>query len=222
MEETKEAKRTNKVYIGDWAETSESGEAYARVTEDLRTAKGALLKFFAAAFLTSCPPPTDGERNEGARGRCLDIGCGPGGFTVNHLLPCLPVWCKKVVAVDNSDSMLQLAREKQPHPNVEYKHMDIAVDEDVARFYANEGCFDMVCSFAALHWISDHHQAIRNIEKLVAPGGECFITFAGSMLLFDFFAALMASPRWTKYSEHDVKQHSALGAKLTWIAFREQ
>ncbi|KAH9379759.1 hypothetical protein HPB48_000096 [Haemaphysalis longicornis] len=65
--------------------------------------------------------------------------------------------------------MLQLAREKHPHPKVEYKRLDIANDKDVARFSAEEGCFEIVYSFAAFHWIPDQHQAIRNIEKLMVP-----------------------------------------------------
>ncbi|XP_077529535.1 trans-aconitate 2-methyltransferase-like [Haemaphysalis longicornis] len=202
MDQTKGAMGQDKMYIGDWAETSDGAQAYARMTEDMCASRGAFLKFFSAAFPSSCPSPTDLEGNQRVPGRCLDIGCGPGGFTVDHLVPCLPAWCEKLLAVDNSEAMLQLAREKHPHPKVEYKRLDIANDKDVARFSAEEGRFEMVYSFAALHWIPDQHQAIRNIEKLMVPGGECFVSFGGTASVFDLFAALVASPRWTKYAQH--------------------
>lgn len=202
MEAPKSANGSDKAFIGDWAETSDGAEAYARSTQSLKASKGAFLQFFAAAFPPMLLPPKDEEGNQRVRGQCLEIGCGPGGFTVNHLLPCLPSWCKKLVAVDNSDAMVKLAREKQPHPKVEYKCLDIAKKEDVIRFRATEGCFGMVFSFGALHWIADQHQAIQNIEKLMVNSGECFLSFVGNMLLFDVFVAVMESPRWKKYSEH--------------------
>ncbi|XP_077529526.1 uncharacterized protein LOC144141966 [Haemaphysalis longicornis] len=202
MEDTKGAKKNDKAYVGDWSETSDGAQAYARVTQPVKASTGAFLHFFAAAFHSSGPSPMDRKGNQRTRGQCLDIGCGPGGFTLNYLLPCLPSWCEKLVAVDNSEAMQQLAREKQSHAKVEHKYLDIALDDDVAQFCEREGCFEMVFSFGALHWIADQHQAIRNIEKLMAPGGECFVSFAGTMILFDLFASLMESPRWTMYSQH--------------------
>lgn len=190
-----------KAFVGDWAENAGGAEGYDSISRAIRLDNNALLQFYTRAFLPFHRSHGDIGTNKRLRGRCLDIGCGPGRFTVEYLLPSLPSWCEKLVAVDNSESMLTFARENQPHPKVEYKRLDIAVDEDVARFCEIEGCFEMVYSFGTLHWIFDQIQALRNIAKLMTPGGECFVTFSGSMLLFDIITATMAQPRWEKNSE---------------------
>lgn len=200
MEDSKDAYGRKKAFVGEWAENSEGAEGYDRISQAVRVDNGALLQCYSTTFHPLLRSPEDVETSERLRGRCLDVGCGPGRFTVEYLLPSLPAWCEKLVAVDNSESMLTFARENKPHPKVEYKRLDIAVDEDVGRFCKSEGCFEMVYSFGTLHWIGDQKQALRNIEKLMAPGGECFVTFSGSMILFDIITTAMESPRWEKFS----------------------
>ncbi|XP_049519282.1 juvenile hormone acid O-methyltransferase [Dermacentor silvarum] len=131
----------------------------------------------------------------------LDVGCGSGSFTKKHLLPRLPPSCKRLVAVDNSDAMLKFAGENRADPRIEYRKLDIVADEDVTRFVQAEGHFQRVYSFLAFHWIADHRHALKNVETLLAPGGECFLLFsAGCLTVFDVFMAMMESPRWKKYS----------------------
>lgn len=131
----------------------------------------------------------------------LDIGCGPGSYTLNHLLPRLPASCHKVVAVDNSEAMLEFARENNADPKIEYRHLDLAKDDDVKRFLLEQGPFQRVYSFLTLHWLSDQLRALKNIESLMAPGGECFLIFSDSIAVFDIFTAMMKSQRWEKYSD---------------------
>lgn len=127
----------------------------------------------------------------------IDIGCGPGSFTLKYLLPrCLP--CRRLVAVDKRETMLKLAAEKYSHPNIEYKQLDIV--GDVGDFVRTEGHFQRVYSFLMLQWVRDQRRAMLNVEKLLAPGGECLLIFERSLHFFDLFVAMMNSPRWEKYA----------------------
>lgn len=201
MECATEAGGRKKAFVGDWAENAEGAEGYDSISQAVRVDNNCLLQFYSTAFLPLQRPQVDVETRQPRRSRCLDVGCGPGRLTVEYLLPTLPTWCEKLVAVDNSEPMLRFAQERYPHPKVQYKRLDIAVDEDVARFRKAEGCFEMIYSFGALHWIRDQNQALRNIGKLMAPGGECFVTFSASMLLFDIITAAMERQRWKRFSE---------------------
>ncbi|KAH9364631.1 hypothetical protein HPB48_022953 [Haemaphysalis longicornis] len=87
-----------------------------------------------------------------------------------------------------------------PHRKIEYQNLDLMSDDEVAAFVREHGHFQRVYSFLTLHWITDQHHAVRNIEALMAPGGECFLVFSATIVQFDIYAALVESPRWQKYS----------------------
>lgn len=141
----------------------------------------------------------DGQQTR--RGTFLDIGCGPGSYTLQHLLPRLPPWCTKVVAVDNSEAMLEFARENNADPKIEYRTLDLSKDDDVLRFSVEHGPFQRVYSFITLHWLADQLQALKNIETLMAPRAECFLVFSYTMSVFDLFETMIRSSRWEKYSD---------------------
>lgn len=185
----------------DWVPTAKFAETYDRTTKAIMPAMGAILDSFKGSFLLNIQPPKTENNEEYRRSRCLDIGCGPGSFTLHFLLPRLPAWCGKLVAVDYAAPMLEFARNQRADPKIEYRNLDLMVDADVARFVAEQGHFDMVFSFLVLHWVSDQHHAVRNIAELTEPGGECFLVFAQTLVLFDIYVALMESPRWKKYSD---------------------
>lgn len=184
-----------------WARTANFAETYDRTTKAIMPAMGAILDSFKGSFLPNFQPPTTGNNEEYRRPQCLDIGCGPGRFTLHFLLPRLPAWCEKLVAVDHAAHMLDFARNKRSDPKIEYSNLDLMVDADVARFVVEQGQFHMVFSFLTLHWISDQHHALHNIAALMEPGGECFLVFAQTLVMFDLYVALMKSPRWKKYSD---------------------
>ncbi|KAH8022402.1 hypothetical protein HPB51_023970 [Rhipicephalus microplus] len=62
--------------------------------------------------------PHDGD------GKYLDLGCGPGNFLKEVLLPRLRP-CKCVVAVDSSPQMLSYARQHYHAPEVSFDILDI-------------------------------------------------------------------------------------------------
>ncbi|XP_077532591.1 trans-aconitate 2-methyltransferase-like [Haemaphysalis longicornis] len=180
--------------------TAEAVRIYDAAAKPIEACVNALLDTFQMAFDTekeSAAQPGGEQR----RNTVLDIGCGPGSYTLNHLLPRLPPWCEKLVGVDNSEQMLEFARENNADPRIEYHTLDLMKDEDVVRVLLDQGPFQRVYSFFTLHWMADQVQALKNIETLMAPGGECLLIFSDTLVLFHIFAAMMRSDRWAKYSE---------------------
>ncbi|KAK8777920.1 hypothetical protein V5799_020739 [Amblyomma americanum] len=179
-------------------------EMYDEAIAPVAPGVAALLDLFQPAFLhsTGFLHTNQGTGDSYARHRSqfIDVGCGSGSFTLKYLLPRLPSWCSKLVGVDNSEAMLKFAREKRSDPKIEYRNLDLLSDQDVERFVLAEGHFQMVYSFSALHWIADHRHALKNLETLMAPGGECFLLFSSDLVVFDVFTAMISSPRWEKYS----------------------
>ncbi|XP_077491097.1 uncharacterized protein LOC144101772 isoform X1 [Amblyomma americanum] len=127
----------------------------------------------------------------------IDVGCGPGNLTLHYLLPRLPP-CRRLVAVDQSPVLLKAAKEKYSHPKIEYLQLDIL--DDVDGFVREQGQFQRLYSFATLHWVRDQRRAMRHIEKLMAPGGECMLLFKWTAYFMHLYDAMTKSPRWAKYS----------------------
>ncbi|XP_037515512.2 juvenile hormone acid O-methyltransferase [Rhipicephalus sanguineus] len=162
-----------------------------------------LLDFFHSAFLRDEELPDGAAVEDGPRNGCqfIDIGCGPGTFTLKQLLPRLPSRCQRLVAVDNSEAMLDFARENRAHPRIEYRALDLTSEDAAARFVREHGRFQRVYSFLTMHWTADQRRAMRNIETLMAPCAECFLVFSDNIVLFDILKAMVAAPRWAKFSE---------------------
>ncbi|EEC10084.1 conserved hypothetical protein [Ixodes scapularis] len=99
----------------------------------------------------------------------LDVGCGPGDVTRDCLLPRCPP-CRRIVAVDVSEDMVKYAQEHFAHPKICYDVLDIG-SKDISDFVERHGEFDRVYSFFSLHWITDQETVLKNVAKLMKPGG---------------------------------------------------
>ncbi|KAL1422746.1 hypothetical protein MTO96_003828 [Rhipicephalus appendiculatus] len=96
--------------------------------------------------------------------------------------------------------MLEYARIHHNHEKIRYLHLDI-VEGDVDKFVTENGRFARVFSMYVMHWIKDKARAMRNIEKLMAPGAECFIVFENSIPMFEVLMALADLPQWEEYAK---------------------
>lgn len=99
-------------------------------------------------------PPLDGLT-------ILDLGCGDGE---------LARWCMdrgaaRVVGVDLSARMLQLARERTADAGISYVRAGL---EQIAFRPAS---FDLVTSSFALHYVQDYSAVMRSVEAWLRPGG---------------------------------------------------
>lgn len=93
--------------------------------------------------------------------RVLDLGCGYGW----HCIYAAEHGAARVLGVDLSGKMLDVAREKTASPAVTYVQAAI---EDVT---GAPGSYDVVLSSLALHYIADFDAIARTVFGLLAPGG---------------------------------------------------
>ncbi|MBO5286599.1 MAG: class I SAM-dependent methyltransferase [Clostridia bacterium] len=95
-------------------------------------------------------------------GMCiLDLGCGYG----QNCFEFVKNGAKRVVGVDLSGKMLDVARKESSHPSIEYYQMDMA---DIDRI---EGQFDLVYSSLAFHYVEDFNGLIKKIYHLLKKDG---------------------------------------------------
>ncbi|XP_040062291.1 juvenile hormone acid O-methyltransferase-like [Ixodes scapularis] len=129
----------------------------------------------------------------------LDLGCGTGDFTRDHLLPrCSP--CRRMVAADVSLEMIEFARKHFPHPKICYDLLDISASE-VTGFVLKYGQFDRVFSFFCLHWIKDQKTAMTNVAALMKPGGDCLLLFNAYTRVTLLRRKLARMDHWKKYAK---------------------
>lgn len=136
----------------------------------------------------------------------LDVGCGFGGFTrdalIDHIRP-----CRRVVAIDRSETLINYAREHAFHPDIIYEVSDI--EEDDPQLLLNKyGPFDRVYSFLALQCVRDLKAAYGNMFHLLKDGGECaFVTLTGSAIT-DVMFQLSNTEQWKGYVPDPRKLYS--------------
>lgn len=104
----------------------------------------------------------------GLRGdeRVMDAGCGTGrgAALLRERWPQV-----ELVAVDGSEQMLDLARERLGGRDVTYLHADLSrplPPQGVG------GRVDAVISVAAFHWIEDHEALFTHLAAVLRPGGR--------------------------------------------------
>jgi trans-aconitate 2-methyltransferase len=93
--------------------------------------------------------------------RVLDAGCGTGRVT-ERLLERLPDG--EVVALDGSQAMLDVARERLGDDRVTYVHADLGGPLDLEPF-------DVVVSTSTFHWVLDHDALFQGLFDVLKPGG---------------------------------------------------
>jgi ubiquinone/menaquinone biosynthesis C-methylase UbiE len=106
---------------------------------------------------------------EGVR-RGLDVGCGPGQFTIliAERSPGAEIW-----GIDLAPTMIELARRHVAESAAADRlHFEVA---DVARLPFPDDHFDAVVSSGSIkHW-PDQVGALREIHRVLVPGGHAFI-----------------------------------------------
>jgi ubiquinone/menaquinone biosynthesis C-methylase UbiE len=96
--------------------------------------------------------------------RVLDVACGPGNFSREFAAVVGPEGL--CVGLDASATMLDRAVRDTPGGEVAY------VRGDAMALPFRDETFDAVCCFAALNLIPDPHASLREIARVLAPGGR--------------------------------------------------
>src|SRR5260370_28120781 len=120
----------------------------------------------------------------------LDIGCGTG-----HLTKAIAESGAHVVGIDSSSGMIETAR--TTYPDVEFLVAD-------ARNFSFPTPFDAIFSNAALHWIPEAEEVVRNIAAALKPGGRFVAEFGGKGNIATIIAALQQSLREIAHIEADL------------------
>jgi ubiquinone/menaquinone biosynthesis C-methylase UbiE len=120
--------------------------------------------------------------------RWLDVGCGTGALTQAILATTAP---RSVIGVDPSAAFLDLAREATPDPRAEF-HLGDARRLDLA-----DAAVDAVASGLVLNFVPDKAGAVRELRRVVAPGGTVGVYLwdypaGGMQLLCRFWEAAVA------------------------------
>ena len=122
----------------------------------------------------------------GVRGKYLEAGCGPGILAVRVAREL----DAEVTAFDLSADMVEIAKERARRAGVS---VDFRVG-DVENDYFGE--FDVVYSTFSLHHWSNPEKGLKNLWRMVKPGGVLYILdarkegFMGHGLRFEEFKSL--------------------------------
>jgi trans-aconitate 2-methyltransferase len=125
--------------------------------------------------------------------KLLDLGCGDGRITVeiSRLVP-----GGMIIGIDNSESMISLAKEKY----ADIKNLAFYVMDAKEIRFAEE--FDVVFSNAALHWVDDHKKVLQGINKSLKPGGRFLIQTGGTgnaAAGFEVIKEMAVTKEWMPY-----------------------
>jgi len=124
--------------------------------------------------------------------KVLDIGCGDGQALTEFLVPSLPGH-GAVLGVDKAEPMVEFARNNYATDQIRFLQADIGSPNAVDEI---GGKFDRIFSLLCLHWVQDQKQVLKNIEALLAPGGEAILLFVGESTFFKVFEKMATSSPW--------------------------
>ena len=121
----------------------------------------------------------------------LDLGCGFG----EHCKLFVDLGAEKVVGIDISEKMLEIAQKENNHPRITYLQMPmenlIQLDEE----------FDIVVSSLALHYVEDFQEVVENVYRLLKKDGVFIFSQEHPIV-----TSHSGGSRWTK-NENGAKLH---------------
>lgn len=128
-----------------WEAEARNWVAWAR-----RPGHDSYWRFHRDRFLTLLPPPD---------GPMLDVGCGEGRLPRD-----LKARGYDVIGVDGSATLIEHAREADPHGDYRVA--------DAAELPLADASVRLVTAFMSLHDIDDMPAAVREIARVLPPGGQ--------------------------------------------------
>ncbi len=114
----------------------------------------------------------------------LDLGCGFG----EHCMEYVKRGATKVVGIDISEKMLEIARKENADPKITYLNMPM---EDL---HTLSGPFDVVISSLAFHYVEDFDRLVKDIAALMTKEG--IFLFSQEHPFSTCYGGKY--PRWTK------------------------
>ncbi|ACY22474.1 Methyltransferase type 11 [Gordonia bronchialis DSM 43247] len=121
-------------------------------------------------------------------GRAMELGCGTGFFLLNLMQSGV---AEKGSVTDLSPGMVKVALRNA-------QNLGLDVDGRVAdaeKIPYDDNTFDLVVGHAVLHHIPDVEQALREVLRVLKPGGR-FIFAGEPSTIGDFYARWMSRATW--------------------------
>jgi len=115
-------------------------------------------------------------------GRHLEIGCGPG----RTILGLLEKGWRDVCGVDLSPGMIELAKRNIARAGRDPSRVDLRI-AGIAALPFEDGAFDSVACVGVMEYIRDENAALREIARIMKPGGTLVITVRNRMCLFRLY-----------------------------------
>lgn len=144
--------------------------------KEIRNQKVNANNLFEIPALISLLPKLEGKT-------ILDLGCGYG----EHCIKFIKQGAQKVVGVDISKKMLEIAERENSNPMITYLNMPM---EEINRLSEK---FDVVISSLAIHYVEDYAGLVHNVYDLLQEGGT--FVFSQEHPLNTCFSG---GSRWTK------------------------
>ena len=91
----------------------------------------------------------------------LDMGCGAGEACLEYINR----GASKVIGIDLSEKMLELARRQANHEKIEYLHMDMCDIKTIGQK------FDVIVSSLAFHYVENFHELLSEIQGCLHDNG---------------------------------------------------
>lgn len=132
------------------------------------------------------------------KGKCIDIGCGPGNVTRTLLLPKLSPEVQ-LIGADISIDMIKYARDKySDEKRLSFMCLD-AETEHLPNELVDQ--FNHAFSFFCLHWCEKPWRSYKNIWKMLRPGGTAVTMFLGHNNGFDVYKSMYDNPLYRPYMQ---------------------
>lgn len=145
-----------------------------------------------------------------ARGRLLDLGCGPG-----WLHPRLNRYCQQFTAVDLSAGMLAKAAQQQLATDY--------IQADAEALPLSSSSIDKVFSSLMLQWCAKPERVFSEIARVLQPGGRAVVTtlVAGTLTeLQQAFRQLDNAEHIHRFLPEDALVSAAQRSGMQWQAER--
>ena len=102
----------------------------------------------------------------------LEFGCGTGTTAIHH-----SSYVKQIDAIDISENMLVIAREKASAAGIENINFTRAT---LAEFAAASASVDAVLGLNVIHLLADRHAVLAEVARVLKPGG-IFVSSTGCL-----------------------------------------
>lgn len=133
--------------------------------------------------------------------KVIDIGCGTGWIS-RELAKMLPD--SEVVGIDFSEKMVERAKQLTSKDKHDYKNLSFKVADTEDIPYPSD-YFDYAICSATVSFLTDPDKALREIERILKPGGRLYVADVCKDYSPFYFGAKLFSP-CNLYSRKEYKE----------------